>query len=57
MNVWLAEYKKTQNIAVMVEMVEVLQKLPVTVHALKKVTNVYVYALRVYTYICTYVHA
>jgi protein phosphatase 1 regulatory subunit 10 len=38
MNVWLAEYKKTQNIAVMVEMVEVLQKLPVTVHALKKGT-------------------
>ena len=38
LNVWLAEYKKTQNIAVILEMIEVLQKLPVTVDALKKVS-------------------
>jgi protein phosphatase 1 regulatory subunit 10 len=36
LNVWLAEAKKTQDAAVLVEVMQVLQKLPVTVAALKQ---------------------
>lgn len=36
LNVWLAEAKKTQNIAVLVEVMQVLLKLPVSVAALKQ---------------------
>jgi protein phosphatase 1 regulatory subunit 10 len=36
LNVWLAEAKKTQDTAVLVEVLQVLQKLPVSVAALKQ---------------------
>jgi hypothetical protein len=36
LNVWLAEAKKNQDVTVLVEVLQVLQKLPVSVAALKQ---------------------
>ena len=37
LNAWLAEYKRQNNTSMLMEMLELLQKLPVTIAALKKV--------------------
>ena len=40
LNAWLAEYKRQSNTSMLIEMLELLQKLPVTIAALKKVRDV-----------------
>ena len=60
LNAWLAEYKRLNNTSMLMEMLELLQKLPVTIAALKKVcvcmqggiaASVLVLCMYVHTYV------
>ena len=65
LNAWLAEYKRLNNTSMLMEMLELLQKLPVTIAALKKVCvrmhagwncSLCVDAVYVHTYVCVIVN-
>ena len=55
LNAWLAEYKRQNNTSMLMEMLELLQKLPVTIAALKKVCVRMQGVGAVYVYVCMYV--